>query len=90
MKSGEQVYNHPELEIEEAKSIFYKNYDKLCRLDEDILNKMVLNSEFPKELLDKLVEKFPQEDRDLFYQKCEHLHQLRTDINQQKETSANS
>ena len=40
---------------------------------------MVKKSDFPKELLDKLVKKFPDEDRDLFYERCEQMRIMRTE-----------
>ena len=34
-------------------------------------------SEFPKPLLDKLVQYYPEADKQLFYDRCEEMHQIR-------------
>lgn len=82
-KLGEKSYLNPEKAEEECKSIFYKNFKNLVRLDDDILDYMVKDSDFPKELLEKLAGFFPEEDRDLFFERCEEMHQLRLDAQKQ-------
>ena len=77
-KLGINLYQSPELGEFEAKEIFRKNYGKLCNLDDTILDNMVKKSEFPQELLDKLVKKFPDEDREIFYEYCEQMRKMRT------------
>lgn len=79
-KLGEKVTADIEAANNDAKLIYYKNYKNLYPLNDDILDKMVKTSEFPKELLEKLAQKFPAEDRDLFFERCEQMHQLRLDI----------
>ena len=62
---------------EECKAIFNKNYKTLYQFNDEVLNKMVKYSEFPKPLLDKLVGFFPEADKELFYDRCEQMHQIR-------------
>lgn len=62
---------------EECKAIFNKNYRTLYQFNDEVLNKMVKYSEFPKPLLDKLVGFFPEADKELFYDRCEQMHQIR-------------
>ena len=76
-KLGEKSYQEPEKAEAECKAIFYKNYRSLIRLDDDMLDYMVKDSDFPRELLEKLAGCFPDEDRDLFFERCEQMHQLR-------------
>ena len=82
-KLGEKSYQEPEKAEAECKAIFYKNYRGLVRLDEDILDYMVKDSDFPQELLEKLSTCFPEEDKDLFLERCEQMHQLRLDAQKQ-------
>ena len=64
----------------DAKGIFLKNYKPIYpNLSEDILDKMVSISEFPKELLDKLATYFPEGDRDLFFEKCKQMNKIRSE-----------
>jgi len=76
-KLGQKSYEFPDKCIEETKSIFIKNYRNLCQLNEDILDKMAHYSLFPKLLLDKLSTLFPEENREIFFDKCEQMHQIR-------------
>lgn len=76
-KLGEKGLENPDKVQQECKSIYYKNYKMLTRLDDDILEYMVRDSEFPQELLEKLVKFFPEEDRELFFERCEAMHKLR-------------
>jgi len=76
-KLGQKSYEFPDKCIEETKSIFIKNYRNLCPLNEDILDKMAHYSLFPKLLLDKLSTLFPEENREIFFDKCEQMHQIR-------------
>ena len=61
----------------EIKAIYNKNYRTLYPLNETVLDRMAKFSEFPKELLDRLAKYFPEEDRELFYERCEQMHQIR-------------
>lgn len=76
-KVGEKLTVNPQAGDNEAKAIFFKNYRSLYPLNEEILERMVKISDFPQELLDKLATRFPEEDKDLFYERCEQMHQLR-------------
>lgn len=76
-KISEKVDANPDRCIEECKQIFFKNYRGLTNLTNDILDKMVKYSEFPKDLLAKLSTLFPAEDRELFLKDCEEMHQSR-------------
>lgn len=79
-KLGQKMYENEPAGNIEAKAIFLKNYKPIYPdLTDDILEKMVSVSEFPKELLDKLVTYFPKGDKDLFYEKCEQMKKIRTD-----------
>ena len=46
---------------------------------------MAKYSEFPKGLLDKLAKYFPEADRNLFFEKCEQMHQIRMQAIQQQQ-----
>ena len=76
-KLGEKAMENPDRAMQECKSIYYKNYKNLVRLDDDILEYMARDSEFPQELLEKLSGCFPPEDKELFFEHCEQMHQLR-------------
>ena len=78
-KLGTTLFQSPELGDYEAKEIFRKNYGNLCKLDDAILDDMVNKSAFPKELLDKLVKKFPDADAEMFYERCEQMRLMRTE-----------
>lgn len=76
-KLGEKGLAEPERVNEESKNIFYKNYRNLYPLNDEILERMVRLSEFPKPLLDKLATCFPETDRQLFYERCETMNNIR-------------
>lgn len=78
-KLGERAFENPEKAQFECRAIFHKNYRSLVKLDDDILDYMVKDSDFPKELLNKLADCFPPEDKELFFERCETMHQLRLD-----------
>lgn len=83
-KLGEKLNANPQAGDNEAKAIFYKNYRPLYSLNDEILDRMVKISEFPKELLDKLATRFDEEDRELFYERCEQMHELRLNAFKEK------
>ncbi len=85
-KLGEKVQNNGQKAEEESKAIFNKNFRNLYPLNDDILTRMAKFSEFPRPLLEKLAKYFPDEDAELFFDKCEQLHQIRINAiqNQQK------
>ena len=76
-KYGTKVQTEEKRTEEESKAIYNKNFRNLYPMNEEILTKMALYSEFPKPLLDKLVTYFPPADKELFYEKCEQMHQMR-------------
>lgn len=76
-KFGEKITQTKDKAEKEIKAIYNKNYKTLYPLNETILDRMANFSEFPQELLDKLVKYFPEDDRELFYERCEQMHQIR-------------
>jgi glycosyltransferase involved in cell wall biosynthesis len=78
-KLGEQVERHSSQVEAELNHIFYKNYKNLYPLTDEILDRMVKISEFPKPLLDRLSQYFPEEDKDLFFERYEMLYKMRTE-----------
>lgn len=76
---GEQVSKH-EMQVEaECSHIFYKNFKTLYPMTDEVVDRMVKISEIPKQLLDKLVTFFPQEDRELFYERYETMYNMRVE-----------
>ena len=72
----------------ECRSIYIKNFRSLYPLTNEIVDKIVKYSEFPKPLLDKLSEYYPEEYKDYFYEACEEMHQMRWNaLNPQAEES---
>ncbi len=76
---SEKIEQNGDRAKEEIKAIYNKNYRTLYPLNETLLERMANFSEFPQELLDKLVKCFPEDDKELFYETCERMHQLRVD-----------
>lgn len=76
-KLGEKAYGNQQKATEESKAVYFKNYKNLCPLNDEVLNQMVNYSNFPKILLEKLSTCYPIEDKKLFFEKCEQMHQLR-------------
>ena len=85
-KLGEKMYENEAAGNIEAKAIFSKNYKPIYpNLTDEILDKMVSVSEFPKDLLDKLVTYFPEGDKDMFYEKCKQMNKIRSDAAKNKQ-----
>lgn len=82
-KVGEQATKHTVQVEAECNHIFYKNYKNLHPLSDEALDRMVKLSEIPRPLLAKLAEKFPAEDRDLFYERYEAMYNIRLDAQRQ-------
>lgn len=78
-KLGEQVSKHATQTEAECSHIFYKNYRTMYQMTNEVLDRMVKLSEIPKPLLDKLALKFPQEDRNLFYEQYQNMYNLRVE-----------
>ena len=57
----------------------------LYPLTESVLDKMAKYSEFPRPLLEKLAQYFPEADRELFFDRCEQMHQIRVNAHNVKE-----
>lgn len=76
-KMGTKAVENLKKTEEESKAVYYKNFKNLYPINDDILNKMALYSEFPMPLLEKLSKYFPDDDRELFFDKCEQMHQIR-------------
>jgi hypothetical protein len=84
-KVGTQVSKRTTQSEAECSHIFYKNYKNLYPLNNEVLDRMVKYSEIPKPLLDKLVQKFPPEDKDLFYQMYEQMYEIRVKAVRERE-----
>ncbi len=85
-KLGTKAMENPQRSEEESKAIYFKNFRSLYPMDDEILEQMAKFSAFPRPLLEKLSTFFPEADRDLFFSKCEEMHQLRvnaTNVQQQ-------
>lgn len=76
-KMGEQIMKHSVQSEAECNHIFYKNYKTMYQMTNEVLERMVKYSEIPKPLLDKLVLKFPQEDREMFYDRYQQMYEMR-------------
>ena len=76
-KFGTKIMENEQKAEEETKAIYNKNFRTLYPLNEEILTKMAKYSEFPKPLLDKLVTYYPEADKEIFYDRCEEMHQIR-------------
>lgn len=76
-KLGEKGVENPRRVEDESKIIFYKNYKNIFTLNDETLTRMAAYSEFPQGLLEKLATCFPAEDKQLFMERCEQMHELR-------------
>ncbi len=84
---GMRVMENERKVEEETKAIFNKNLRNLYPLNDEVLTRMAKYSEFPKPLLDKLAGYFPEADREIFYERCEQLHQLRVNAIQTRDAA---
>ena len=76
-KLGTKPLQNPQRSEEESKAIYYKNFRSLYPIDDNVLDQMAQYSAFPQPLLEKLSRYFPEADRELFFARCEEMHQLR-------------
>lgn len=76
-KLGDKVYKNEQRSIDETKIIFHKNYRGLMPLNDDLLDMMVNYSQFPPQLLERLSTCFAPEDKGIFMENNEKMHQLR-------------
>lgn len=81
-KVGEQAEKHSTQTEAEMSHIFHKNYRNLYQMTDSVLDRMVKISEIPEPLLNKLVTRFPKEDRDLFFERYEQMYSLRREAAQ--------
>ncbi len=84
-KLGVNVMENEDRAEKEIKAIYNKNYRTLYPLNETVLDRMAKFSEFPQQLLDKLARYFPEDDRELFYERCEQMHQIRVNAHNMKQ-----
>lgn len=77
-KVGVQVGRYSVQSEAEFKHIFYKNYNPLYPMNDEILDRMYNMSEIPLPLLEKLVSYFPDEVSDEFYEKYQSMYNFRT------------
>ena len=84
-KLGVNVMENEDRDEKEIKEIYNKNYRTLYPLNETVLVRMAKFSEFPQQLLDKLARYFPEDDRELFYERCEQMHQIRVNAHNMKQ-----
>lgn len=76
-KLGTKPLQDPKRSEEESKAIYFKNFRSLYPMDDQVLEQMAQYSAFPQPLLEKLSKYFPEADRELFFARCEEMHQLR-------------
>ena len=76
-KLGTKPLQDPKRSEEESKAIYFKNFRSLYPMDDQVLDQMAQYSAFPQPLLEKLSKYFPEADRELFFARCEEMHQLR-------------
>ena len=70
---------------QEAKEVFAKNYKDLYTFSDELLETMVNTSEFPKDLLEKLSVYFPESEKEVFFERCEQMHQIRLNALKQQQ-----
>ena len=76
-KLGTKAMENPQRSEEESKGIYYKNFRAIYPINDDMLDQMAKYSTFPQPLLEKLSKYLPEADRELFFSRCEEMHQIR-------------
>ncbi len=76
-KMGAKALAEKEKTVEESKLVLLKNFRNLYALNEELLEQMVEYSKFPQPLLEKLAGFFAPEDKQIFMERCEAMHQIR-------------
>lgn len=76
-RMSEKSYANEEQCLNELKLIYRKNFKNLCPLDDETLESMARYSDFPQPLLEKLSEYFSPDDKELFFERCEQMRQIR-------------
>ncbi len=76
---SEKTMSYPERAEAECRAIYIKNFRTIFPLTNPIVDNIVKYSEFPPALLEKLSAFYPPEDKQLFMDACEEMHQLRVE-----------
>lgn len=76
---SEKTMSHMERAEAECRAIYIKNFRSIFQLTNPIVDNIVKYSEFPPALLEKLSTFYPPEDKQLFMDACEEMHQLRVE-----------
>ncbi len=76
-KMGTKAQENSQRAEEECKGIYYKNFRSIYPINDDMLDQMAKYSAFPQPLLEKLSKYFPEADKELFFSRCEEMHQIR-------------
>ena len=66
-------------------TIYFKNFRSIYPINDDMLDQMAKYSAFPQPLLEKLSKYFPEADRELFFSRCEEMHQIRLNAMQNQQ-----
>ena len=80
---SDKTMTYPDKAEAECRAIYIKNFRSLYQLTNPIVDNIVKYSEFPPALLEKLSGFFPAEDKQLFMDACEEMHQLRVNATKQ-------
>ena len=84
-KLGTKAMENPQRSEEESKGIYFKNFRSIYPINDDMLDQMAKYSAFPQPLLEKLSKYFPEADRELFFSRCEEMHQIRLNAMQNQQ-----
>lgn len=76
---SEKTMSYPERAEAECRAIYIKNFRNIFPLTNPIVDNIVKYSEFPPALLEKLSAFYSPEDKQLFLDACEEMHQLRVE-----------
>ena len=76
-KMSESSLKYPTQIQAECSHIFHQNYRRLYPVNDNIIDRMVNIAEIPKPLLDKLATCFPEDERELFYERYEQMYEFR-------------
>lgn len=74
---SDKTMTHLDKAEAECRAVYIKNFRSIFPLTNPIVDDIVKYSKFPPELLEKLSGFFPAEDKKLFMDACEEMHQLR-------------
>jgi len=82
---SDKTMTNPDRADAECRQIYIKNFRNIFPLTNPIVDNILKYSEFPQALLEKLSGFFPPEDKQLFFDSCEEMHQLRVNAQRQLE-----